>query len=49
MWDIRRILHWIRAQGAPSVGVHGVSLGGYQTALLAALERTSPARSRASP
>ena len=38
MWDIRRILHWVRAQGAPSVGVHGVSLGGYQTALLAALE-----------
>jgi hypothetical protein len=38
MWDIRRILHWVRAQGAPAVGVHGVSLGGYQTALLAGLD-----------
>jgi len=38
MWDIRRILRWIRAQGAPAIGVHGVSLGGYQTALLAGLE-----------
>ncbi len=38
MWDIRRILSWVRAQGAPSVGVHGVSLGGYQTALLACLD-----------
>jgi len=38
MWDIRRILGWVRAQGAPSIGVYGVSLGGYQTALLAALE-----------
>jgi hypothetical protein len=38
MWDIRRILSWVRGQGAPAVGVHGVSLGGYQTALLAGLE-----------
>ena len=38
MWDIRRILGWVRAQGALRVGVHGVSLGGYQTALLAGLE-----------
>jgi hypothetical protein len=38
MWDLRRILAWVRAQGAPAVGVHGVSLGGYQTALLACLD-----------
>jgi hypothetical protein len=38
MWDIRRILGWVRSQGAPAVGVHGVSLGGYQTALLAGLD-----------
>ena len=38
MWDIRRILAWVRAQGARAVGVHGVSLGGYQTALLAGLD-----------
>ena len=38
MWDIRRLLGWVRAQGAPAIGVYGVSLGGYQTALLTGLE-----------
>lgn len=38
MWDLRRLLGWVRAQGAPSVGVLGLSLGGYQTALLSALD-----------
>jgi dienelactone hydrolase len=38
MWDIRRLLSWVRAQEALGVGVHGVSLGGYQTALLACLD-----------
>ena len=38
MWDIRRLLSWVRAQGAPAVGVHGISLGGYTTALLACLD-----------
>jgi len=38
MWDIRRMLTWIRAQDAPAVGVYGLSLGGYHAALLAALE-----------
>ncbi|MDX1649725.1 MAG: alpha/beta hydrolase [Myxococcota bacterium] len=38
MWDIRRMLAWIRAQGGERVGVVGLSLGGYQTALLAALD-----------
>lgn len=38
MWDIRRLLSWVRAQDAPAVGVLGLSLGGYQTALLAGLD-----------
>jgi hypothetical protein len=38
MWDLRRILGWIRSQGAEGVGVYGLSLGGYNTALLAGLE-----------
>jgi dienelactone hydrolase len=38
MWDIRRMLGWIRGQGAPSVGVYGLSLGGYNASLLAALD-----------
>jgi len=38
VWDIRRLIAWLRAEGAPRVGVQGVSLGGYTTALLAALE-----------
>jgi hypothetical protein len=38
MWDLRRLLAWIRGQGGTRVGVYGLSLGGYTTALLAALE-----------
>jgi dienelactone hydrolase len=38
MWDMRRLIAWIRAQGAPAVGVYGLSLGGYNAALLAALD-----------
>jgi len=38
MWDLRRLLGWMRAQGATCVGVHGLSLGGYHTALLASLD-----------
>jgi hypothetical protein len=38
MWDIRRLLSWVRAQGAPAVGAFGISLGGYQASLLAALD-----------
>jgi dienelactone hydrolase len=37
MWDIRRLLAWIRAQGGDPVGVYGLSLGGYNAALLAGL------------
>jgi hypothetical protein len=39
MWDIRRLLSWIRSQGPPSIGVLGLSLGGYTAALLASVEQ----------
>ena len=38
MWDIRRLLAWLRSQGAPRIGVGGIPLGGYNTALLASLD-----------
>ena len=37
IWDMRRLLGWIRAQGGSRIGVHGLSLGGYNAALLASL------------
>ena len=38
MWDVRRLLSWVRAQGAHALGAVGLSLGGYQAALLASLD-----------
>jgi hypothetical protein len=38
VWDVRRLVHWLRAEGAPAVGVYGLSLGGHTATLLAALE-----------
>jgi dienelactone hydrolase len=38
MWDLRRWLGWIRAQGPTRIGVYGLSLGGYNAALLAGLD-----------
>jgi hypothetical protein len=38
VWDIRRLISWIRLQGATSIGLYGVSLGGYVVSLLAGLE-----------
>ncbi len=38
VWDVRRCLAWIRERGALSIAVHGMSLGGYATALLAGLD-----------
>jgi hypothetical protein len=37
MWDVRRLLGWIRAQGGGAVACYGLSLGGYAAALLAGL------------
>ncbi len=39
MWDLRRILSWVRAQSDEPVAVMGMSLGGYTTALLSCLEQ----------
>jgi hypothetical protein len=39
LWDIRRSLAWLRAQEPDArVGVYGISLGGYNAALLSAYE-----------
>jgi len=38
LWDLRRLAGWLRASGAPLVGVMGSSLGGATAALLASLD-----------
>lgn len=38
IWDLRRLIGWIRKEGGTRVGVFGISLGGYTSALLAGLE-----------
>jgi hypothetical protein len=39
VWDIRRLLSWIRSQEPQSpIGLNGISLGGYVAALVASLE-----------
>lgn len=39
VWDVRRLLAWLRVErDAPSIGVYGISLGGFTTALLASME-----------
>jgi len=38
VWDVRRCIAWAREQGATSISLHGISLGGMMTALLAALD-----------
>ncbi|MDF1830997.1 MAG: hypothetical protein P1U52_01515 [Porticoccaceae bacterium] len=38
MFELRRIIDWLRRDGAEQIGVHGISLGGFTTALLATLE-----------
>jgi len=37
-WDIRRLVAWLREEGAERIGLVGLSLGGYTTALVASLE-----------
>jgi len=38
VWDVRRLLAWLRERGAPAIGIYGLSLGGCTVALLAGLE-----------
>ena len=37
VWDIRRLVTWIRDQGATSISLYGVSLGAYVVSLLAGI------------
>jgi hypothetical protein len=38
VWDVRRTLSWIRSRSEEPVGLYGISLGGYVSALTAAFE-----------
>lgn len=39
IWDIRRLLSWLRLnRHAPAVGAYGISLGGYNASLLAGMD-----------
>jgi len=38
IWELRRLTGWLRGQGAPLLGVYGLSLGGYTAALFASIE-----------
>lgn len=38
VWDIRRLIGWVRTQGATSISLYGVSLGGYVVSLVAGIE-----------
>ena len=38
VWDTRRLIQWARAQGATKIGLYGLSMGSYVSALLAGLD-----------
>ncbi|MFP6664345.1 MAG: alpha/beta hydrolase family protein [Deltaproteobacteria bacterium] len=38
VWDVRRLLRWLEAEGASQIAVYGVSLGGYSASMIASLE-----------
>jgi hypothetical protein len=38
VWDARRVISWVRARSAEPVGLYGISLGAYVSALVASLE-----------
>jgi hypothetical protein len=38
VWDVRRLIRWLRRAGAPGVGLYGLSLGAYTAGLLCGLE-----------
>jgi hypothetical protein len=38
VWDTRRLIQWARAQGATKVGLYGLSMGSYVSALLSGLD-----------
>lgn len=43
MWDIRRVLGWVRNREPTSIALHGISLGAYMGSLLAGLEEVDRA------
>ncbi len=38
VWDTRRLVRWIRAQGATRIGIYGLSVGSYVASLVSGLE-----------
>jgi hypothetical protein len=38
VWDVRRLIRWLRERGAEQIALYGVSLGAYTSSLVAALE-----------
>jgi hypothetical protein len=38
IWDIRRLLSWIRSQGPAAIGLNGITLGAYLTSLVASID-----------
>jgi hypothetical protein len=38
VWDIRRTVAWVRSRRAKKIGLYGISLGGYLSALVASIE-----------
>lgn len=37
-WDLRRMVSWLRDRGAETIGMYGLSLGGYNSAVICALQ-----------
>jgi hypothetical protein len=38
VWDVRRALSWVRAQGGEALGLYGLSLGAYVSSIVSSLE-----------
>jgi pimeloyl-ACP methyl ester carboxylesterase len=38
VWDVRRLIEWLRARGGERIGVYGISLGGYVASLVASIQ-----------
>lgn len=38
VWDVRRTIAWVRARGAPKIGIYGISLGGHNASIVSGLE-----------
>jgi hypothetical protein len=38
VWDVRRLVGWLRENRSETVGLYGISLGGYTSALVSSLE-----------